>query len=203
MAERQTGPLRIRKFPPIFLYGCVLWLGAVSLGVVSLQAQQGQGQQQGIVAEPNLQLFTVLAAVNAAGYDVGAGRPELAPMRYAVRRELAAKEIPSLPALRVFYGDHQLFDPSRDLGQYVSLALLLSGPNFELGPPSEPRRNLPPDVVDLQDMVPLIAAFYRRWCMNRPRLFIASIIGVPIHPFGDQGGVVWPQGSRAGFRQVH
>ncbi len=160
MAERQTGPLRLRKFPPIFLYGFVLWLGAASLGVVSLQAQQQrQGQQQGIVAEPNLQLFTVLAAVNAAGFDVGAGRPELAPMRYAVRKELAAKDIPSLPALRVFYGDHQLFDPSRDLGQYVSLALLLSGPpSFEL---QVSPANLPPDVVDLQDLVPLIAAFYQ------------------------------------------
>lgn len=154
--------MRLRKFPPIFLYGCVLWLGAASLGVVSLQGQQRgqqQGQQQGIVAEPNLQLFTVLAAVNAAGYDVGAGRPELAPMRDAVRKELAAKDIPSLPALRVFYGDHRLFDPSRDLGQYVSLALLLSGPpSFEL---QLSPANLPPDVVDLQDMVPLIAAFYQ------------------------------------------
>ena len=149
MAERQTGPLRIRKFPSIFLYGCALWLGAVSL----------QAQVQGVVAEPNLQLFTVLAAVNAAGYDVGAARPELAPMRDAVRRELAAKDIPSLPALRDFYRDHQLYDASRDLGQYISLALLLSGPpsfDLQLSPV-----NLPPDAVDLQEMVPLIAAFYR------------------------------------------
>ena len=31
---------------------------------------------QEIVAEPNLQLFTVLAAINAAGYDAGMERPE-------------------------------------------------------------------------------------------------------------------------------
>ena len=149
VAERQTSPLRIQKLPSIFLYGFVLWLGTVSL----------QAQAQGVVAEPNLQLFTVLAAINAAGYDVGAGRPELAPMRDAVRRELAAKDIPSLPALRDFYRDHQLYDASRDVGQYISLALLMSGPpsfDLQLSPV-----NLPPDVLDLQEMVPLIAAFYR------------------------------------------
>jgi len=49
--------LGLHKSSRILLFGCLL-LG----GRVYLRAQE-------IVAEPNLQLFTVLAAINACGYD--------------------------------------------------------------------------------------------------------------------------------------
>ena len=140
-------PLKICGFFVIPVLGCLLGLATAPLNA------------QDIVAEPNLRLFTVLAAINVAGYDAGTDRPELAPVRAAVRRELATREIASLPALREFYRNHRLADPSHDLSQYVSLALFLSGPpNFELqlNPAS-----LPPDVLELEEMVPLIDAFYR------------------------------------------
>ena len=129
------------------LFVCLL-LG----GRVYLRAQE-------IVAEPNLQLFTVLAAINAAGYDAGMERPERVALRVAVRRDLAQRNIPSLPALQEFYQSHRLADPTQNLSQYISLALFLSPPpQFEL--PQNPA-NLPPEVLDLQDMVPLIATFYQ------------------------------------------
>ena len=121
--------------------------------VLSAQAEDS------IVAEPNVQLFTVLAAVNAAGYDEGANKPELAPLRAAVRRELAARQISGLPDLKEFYQRHRLFEPGRDLSQYVSLALFLGPPpSFELQGSST---SLPPEVSDLKEMVPLIAEFYK------------------------------------------
>lgn len=136
------------------LLGLVL---AVTAGAVS-QASAAE-EKDNIVAEPNVQLFTVLAAINAGGYDEGANRPELAPLRAAVRKELAARTISTVPSLKEFYERHKLFEPGRDLGQYVSLALFLGPPpSFELqGSPN----NLPPEVGDLADMVPLIAEFYK------------------------------------------
>ncbi|OFV95408.1 MAG: hypothetical protein A3H28_07630 [Acidobacteria bacterium RIFCSPLOWO2_02_FULL_61_28] len=135
----------------ILLLGCFL-LG----GAFRLPAQE-------IVADPNPQLFTVLAAINAAGYDTGLNaetqRPDPVPLRVAVRQELAARTIPSRAALQEFYRSHRHSDPAQDLSQYVSLALYLSAPPALELPKSQ--GNLPPEVLDLQEMVPLLAAFYR------------------------------------------
>jgi len=85
------------------------------LGALLLFSISAARAEENIVAEPNLQVFTVLAAINAAGYNEGADKPELAPMREAVRKELAAKNIPSLPALKEFYERHRRSEPGRDL----------------------------------------------------------------------------------------
>ena len=118
---------------------------------------------QDIVADPSSQLFTVLAAINLAGYDAGMEKPELVPLRAAIREELAQRTISILPDLQEFYRSHQLRDPDENLSQYVSLALFLSPPpEFQL--PQNPA-NLPPEVWDLRDMAPLLAAFYREAAM--------------------------------------
>jgi tetratricopeptide (TPR) repeat protein len=115
---------------------------------------------QEIVAEPDLTLFTVMAAINAAGYDEGADRMAPDSIRAGVRKDLEGRNIPSLEALREIYKAHRRADPGQDVSQYVSLALLSNGPpKFELmlGP-----ANLPPDALELQEMVPLLAAFYEQ-----------------------------------------
>ncbi len=130
------------------------------LGALLLFSISAARAEENIVAEPNLQVFTVLAAINAAGYNEGADKPELAPMREAVRKELAAKNIPSLPALKEFYERHRRSEPGRDLSQYVSLALFMGPPPaFELQVSAS---NLPPECADLDEMVPLISAFYEQ-----------------------------------------
>ena len=43
-------------------------------------------------------LFTVMAAINAAGYDADLASPNNHPLRMAIRQELAKRKIPSLPA---------------------------------------------------------------------------------------------------------
>ncbi|MSO20119.1 MAG: hypothetical protein EXQ56_06580 [Acidobacteria bacterium] len=132
-------------------------------GIVPSARAQGSApmtSRQEIVAEPDLTLFAVMAALNAAGYDSGMERPELSPVRAAVREELKGKQYPSLPALREFYKAHRLADPARDLSRYVSFALLIGPPpKFEiLYSPA----NLPADVVDLQELPHLISAFYEQ-----------------------------------------
>jgi len=117
-------------------------------------------EDQNIVADPNLQLFTVLAAINAAGYDAGMEQPELAPLRAAIREDLAQRTIPVLADLKEFYRAHEIPDADRNLSQYISLALFLSRPP-ELALIAQNPANLPPEVWELRDMAPLLAAFYR------------------------------------------
>ncbi len=121
--------------------------------------QYARAQEQVIVAEPNLQLFTVLAAIQVAGYDAGTERPEQTVLTADILRDLSQRNIPSLPALQEFYRDHRAADPAHDFSQFISLALFLSpAPGFEL---TQSPSNLPPEVLDLKEMVPLLATFYR------------------------------------------
>lgn len=100
-----------------------------------------------------------MAAVNAAGYDADVASPNNSPLREAVRKELAAMNIPSLSALHEFYREHRQSDPTADLSQYISFALAVDGPPaFGLrGRAVE----APPDVAALEGFGPLLARFYR------------------------------------------
>jgi tetratricopeptide (TPR) repeat protein len=100
-----------------------------------------------------------MAAINAAGYDADAASPNNSPLREAIRKELAARNIPSLKGLKEFYAAHRQSNPTADLSQYISYALSVDGPPaFTLKPKAE---ETPPDVVPLQGLTPLLAAFYR------------------------------------------
>ncbi len=108
--------------------------------------------------DSNLNLFTTLAAINAAGYDAGLNTPiyQRYMIRQQIRAELAKKKIPCLQELKDFYAKHKKPDSTVDLSQYISFALLAGPPpNFAL-----PTAELPEDAVALQDLSPLLARFY-------------------------------------------
>ncbi len=104
-------------------------------------------------------LFGVLAAMNSCGYD-----EELAlsnPLRAQIRAEVAqasksgaAKE--SLNRMCRFYVDHMQADPTRQLAQYVSLALNLD----DTFAPRGKEADLPPDAVYVLGIVPLLQSYY-------------------------------------------
>ena len=126
---------------------------AVLLAPLPSSAQQGK-----VLVKSNEQLFCVLTALNAAGYDAGLGSGSTARAREAVRADLAKKKIPVIADIRKFYEAHKVSDPGRNLGQYISLALLL-------GPPPEfkftvAEADLPPDAKNVAGLVPLLKLFY-------------------------------------------
>ena len=112
-----------------------------------------------VLLESNEQLFCVLAALNAAGYDAGMGSSGAGDTRRMVREYLQAQNAPVLPELKKFYAQHRVKDdPSRELGQYISLALLVgSPPDFKLTVPQE---EIPPDARDVVGFLPLLRTFY-------------------------------------------
>ncbi|MEK7405847.1 MAG: tetratricopeptide repeat protein, partial [Acidobacteriota bacterium] len=126
----------------------LLLMTAVSLAA----AEQGQ-----LDASPSL--FSVLAAINAAGYDADLDSPANNPLREMVRKELTARQVPSLAALRQFFAEHRQKDWPAELSQYVSFALSVEDPpDFKY---RFPVNQLPPDVFPLQGFEKLLARFHR------------------------------------------
>ena len=109
--------------------------------------------------DSNKALFTVLAAINAAGYDDQIDAASTHVFRHELRTELAARNLASVFELKRFFRDHKLKDPNEELSRYISYALLIKGPpDFDYRDPDMVR---PPDVTAIEGLSPLLAAFYR------------------------------------------
>jgi tetratricopeptide (TPR) repeat protein len=150
------------------LYRFVLFaLLAVGLAAHAAPAETGQ-----LDASPSL--FTVMAAINAAGYDADLNSPNSHPIRLAIRQELAKRNIPSLEAIKDFVAKHKAPNDTAELSQYISFALSCSGPpNFEF---KQRDVDIPPDVSGLTGFSPLLAAFYKEagiedlWKRSQPAI---------------------------------
>jgi tetratricopeptide (TPR) repeat protein len=107
-------------------------------------------------------LFTVLTAINTCGYDQELNASD--PLRAQIRAEVgkAVQKTPeaqdALAPMCDFYRQHQPPDSSRDLAQYVSLALYLEDPPTFT--PKVKQAELPPEAGGVAAFVPLMQAFY-------------------------------------------
>lgn len=125
---------------------------ALAKPVAAAPAELGQ-----LDASPTL--FTVMAAINAAGFDAELDSPSNHPIRKAIREEIAKRNPPSLTAIKEFVAKHRLSNDTKDFSQYISFALIVGPPpGFAIT-----RRDvdIPPDAAVLQDLAPLLAAFYK------------------------------------------
>ena len=119
-------------------------------------------------------LFTVMAAINAAGYRAEWSSPNNHPVRLEVQAELAKRSIPSLPALKEFFESHRKKNDRLELSQYLSFALSCNGPPaFEFAIRDV---EIPPDALPLRQLSPLLAAFYKEgniedlWKRSQPAI---------------------------------
>jgi tetratricopeptide (TPR) repeat protein len=145
---RYTGSIqgnRLRRF----VFSSLL---IFALGIPAAPADRGQ-----LDFSPSL--FTVMAAINAAGYDAEIGSTNNDPLRGQIRRAVEASRAPVIADLKQFFADHRQPDATAELGQYVSLALSVEGPpDFKF---RYREVELPPDVRQIQALAPLLARFYR------------------------------------------
>ncbi len=106
-------------------------------------------------------LFDIAVALNACGYDNGLADSD--PIRAHVRDQVnqALQQSESAREARdklcVYINQHRLSDASRDLAQYVSLALYLTPPP-ELAL-SVDQDDMPPDSTQVIDILPLLHRF--------------------------------------------
>lgn len=104
-------------------------------------------------------LFTVMAAINAAGYDAELDSPSNSPVRDAVRKAIAANPPACLNDLKTFVAVHRQKDATAELSQYISFALSVDEPpafqfRYRLN-------ELPPDVAALDGFQKLLSTFYK------------------------------------------
>jgi len=122
-------------------------------GVGNLRAAE-QGQ-----LDSDITLFTVIAAINAAGYDAGLNSPGSNPARLALRNDLQSFQGSTLDQLKNFYKQSKISDPVQDLAQYISFALQCSGPpEFKL---KLVATELTPDAQALAGFSRIVADFFR------------------------------------------
>jgi tetratricopeptide (TPR) repeat protein len=119
-------------------------------------------------------LFTVLAAINSAGYDADLTSTANNPLRQMLRSYLAKQNIPVVDDLKRYFAAHKQKNNGAELSQYVSFALSIDGqPNFNFRfKPNE----LPPDVVPMVGLNELLARFYTEaniadlWAKSQPEV---------------------------------
>jgi len=127
---------------------------------VSADAQQTPK----VTLETSETLFSVMAALNACGYNQELSSSS--PVRAKIRAELAQGTEASSEAagardqLCQFYRDHRQADAGLDLAQYVSLALNLGSPPKFATLISD--ADIPPDAANVRGLAPLLATYYEQ-----------------------------------------
>ena len=104
------------------------------------------------------QLFAVMCALDAAGYESGAGSAGDTPGRVQLRKRMLALQGPAVTALRKYYTEHALGDSGATFSRFVSFALVAGPPpdfQFELR-----RDDLPPEALSLDGFNAILANFY-------------------------------------------
>jgi tetratricopeptide (TPR) repeat protein len=137
---------------------------ALSLAIVLSKASGLAQNRPQVSLETSETLFTVLTTINTCGYDQELNVSD--PLRTQIRSEVAkaventagAQDV--VGPMCLFYRQHQIGDASRELSQFVSLALYLEEPpTFTL---KVKQAELPPDAAVVAGMVPLMQAFHER-----------------------------------------
>lgn len=136
---------------------------AVLFGSFSL-ASANAADNSNISLDTSETLFSVVTAINGCGYDDGLEVSDVA--RAQVRAEVAKtvanseESVNAQTELCDYYKEHQPQDQSRQLAQYISLALYLDAPpKFAL---KVKDTELPPDATRVVSFVPLLQAFYEK-----------------------------------------
>ena len=143
---------RGKPYLPLLL-GFLLALAALEGSVPAVHAQTS------VRVESNPQLFAVMCALDAAGYEANVSVAAFHPVRARLHRELLRMQGPAVEAVRKFYQEHRLADSAATLSRYVSFALVVGPPpkfDFVLS-----RDQLPPDVLAIEGFGELLVDFYR------------------------------------------
>ena len=101
----------------------------------------------------------MLCALDAAGYESGAGKGGDSPGRVQLRQRMLALQGPAVDAVRKYYAEHALADSGATFSRFVTFALVVGPPpdfQFELR-----RDDLPPEALTLDGFNSVLANFYR------------------------------------------
>src|SRR5438874_4763488 len=131
----------------------------ILLLIVSFAAA-GFSQTTNVTVQPDLRLFTTMAALNAAGFDIEFGSA-YHPVREAVRKYAQEVDADLLERLKAFYRSHKGQESDDlQLAKYISLAVSVSdAPAFK---PFTREELLPPDARSVVGFADLLREFYQK-----------------------------------------
>ncbi len=156
-----------------------------SAALILVFSAAGFGQATNVTIQPDLRLFTMMSALNAAGFDVEFGS-QYHPVRAAARNYAAELEPDLVSRLKSFYSARKGKDSDEaQLAKYVSLAVSLGDPPAFR--PISREELLPPDARSVYPFSDLLREFYekahmtRHWIEVRPQYQSAiARIGGPL-----------------------
>jgi len=150
--------LRINK---LLLLGCLCSTLSCQLSVLTAQSSDSVADLVNMDLMVDVRMFTVMAALNAAGFNYETPGREMSQVRQGLRQELQQTDPGLLERLQTFYNGHrQGSDRGADQVAYVSLALLLSGPpDFQLTVKAE---DMPADAGQVSGFETLVQEFYQK-----------------------------------------
>ncbi len=132
---------------------------ALSILVLTFAPGQVWAQRNQNQLDANPTLFTVLAAINACGYDVDIDSPSNSPLRKEVRAALAGRHTESMEDMKRFFDAHRRQSANAELTQYVSFAMSIKGPpSFEFRVPDN---EIPPDVSEMRGLELILPKFWQ------------------------------------------
>ena len=147
LSANRSNKLRIVVFRTICIIGFLAALGTPG---------RAQPDEQ-LVAD--MRMFTIMAAINVAGYDDGLSAEAVSPVRKTLREDLESMDSGMKSRLQTFYERHEQGDPELDLSQYISFALMCGEPPyFDLR--AEVPTDLPVDIRAIRGMSALLREFY-------------------------------------------
>ena len=152
---------RISKSKILLLVSLLCGVSSGPLSVLMGQSSDSVEALVNINLTVDVRIFTVMAALNAAGFDYETPGREMSEVRQSVRQELQQIDPGLLEQLQAFYNEHrQGSDGIDNQVAYVSLALLLSGPpHFKL---TVKEAEVPPDARRVLGFGQLVQEFYQK-----------------------------------------
>ncbi len=139
------------------LRGVAIRAICIAIGIAALSAPLRAQADEQLVAD--VRMFTVMAAINAAGYDDGLTSEADSPTRKALREDLDSIDSGMKSRLRTFYEQHKQGNSELDLSQYISFALMCGEPPF-FDLRAEVPTDLPVDVRPIRGLSALLREFY-------------------------------------------
>lgn len=131
----------------------VMAMGLLTSSALQLAAQEVEQ------LNTDVRMFTVMAAINIAGYDDGINATSDSPVRKAVRDDLSELDAAVVTRLKTFFADHNLETGDLNLSQYISFALMCGEPPF-FDLKAEVPTDLPVDVRAIRGLSGLLREFY-------------------------------------------
>jgi tetratricopeptide (TPR) repeat protein len=110
-------------------------------------------------------LFSVMAALNAAGYDVEAQSPSNHPLRAAITQHLQGRNLTTVQEIREYLERRKVGGRALDLSRFISFALSVDGPpnfNYRFQP-----HEMPPDLAVLEGFDRLMTRFHKEAEMEK------------------------------------